>query len=742
MIPKFDRLSFFGLTLGAFATIGQIILMRETLALGGGNELLLGVSLAIWLAAVATGAAPAHLLSNPARGLHGVATVGGFLPVVEVLLARDHRWILGLGMGEQLSVGASVAVLAVCLAPPAMAVGYLFTAAARITSARTPGASSRLYGWEAVGALVSGLLFSLVLAGRVPHLPQLWIVAGGMGIGVVGLTDEGRRRRWLTIPAFLVCFVLPAFWLASHDSSSIEGSFDRQRQGGTVVAHGDSPYGRLVLAEMSGQLALYRDGRLDHAFPDPWNRRPPVHMALAQHPDPRKVLIIGGGIPDRLEAALEHHPARVVLTFLDPLTLEIETPFFGKETREAMEDPRVELVPDDGRHYVSSTAQRFDAIMVFAPPPVNGRDNRYHTREFYLEAREILEPGGVLSVLAPGSTNVMTDEASRAASITLATLRSVFREVIFVPGLEMSMHASATPGVVSDDPGVLADRVTGRLGEDAVFGRERLEADLDPSRLRKAREQLDLWPSSIDTDSRPLSYLANLQLWEQGLAAGRSTGGATITGLARRIPWIILALVLATWIVWRTARRKNAGAGDALFSIGTTGAAGMGLEVMVLYRYQSSSGVLYVGLALIVALFMAGLAAGVFAATVSGLLKTRRRGLAADGLMLVILIITPLILTNNLPSWSIALWSLVAGAATGVAFPVFVAVAGSRRSGGETRSVGLVEVADHFGAAFGALVTGIVWMPVLGVERTCLCFGLIKAASMAGQLLSTPRRAI
>jgi len=100
----------------------------------------------------------------------------------------------------------------------------------------------------------------------------------------------------------------------------------------------------------------------------------------------------------------------------------------------------------------------------------------------------------------------------------------------------------------------------------------------------------------------------------------------------------------------------------------------------------------------------------------------------------LLLLITGPVLTHalHLP-WLVAGWSGLAGVVTGAAFPVLL-VAAAGPGGDERRSAASIEGADHLGAAFGALVTGVIWLPVYGITATCLIFAVIKVASLVGQL--------
>ena len=89
--------------------------------------------------------------------------------------------------------------------------------------------------------------------------------------------------------------------------------------------------------------------------------------------------------------------------------------------------------------------------------------------------------------------------------------------------------------------------------------------------------------------------------------------------------------------------------------------------------------------------------------------------------------------------WLAVIWSVVAGAATGAAFPAFLAVVARERGADERASAAPIEAADHLGAAFGALVTGVVWLPAYGLMTTALLFAGLKLAALAGSIAAARR---
>ena len=112
---------------------------------------------------------------------------------------------------------------------------------------------------------------------------------------------------------------------------------------------------------------------------------------------------------------------------------------------------------------------------------------------------------------------------------------------------------------------------------------------------------------------------------------------------------------------------------DMLRLIATTGAAGMALEVLILYTFQANEGTLNARLAVLVAAFMAGLAVGAFLGRRYLARGRPRDGLVADAGVMAFLLLSAGGLTHFAMVLGVALlWSLVAGLVTGAAFPALL----------------------------------------------------------------------
>ncbi len=127
-----------------------------------------------------------------------------------------------------------------------------------------------------------------------------------------------------------------------------------------------------------------------------------VHPAAISHPQPRDVLVIGGGDGGSIEELLKHPSVqRVVLAELDGGVIEMARKHFQSVHRGALDDPRVEIRLGDGMARVRESESRFDLILLDLTDPVGPAEALY-TPPFYADCQRALNDGGAL-VLHIGS---------------------------------------------------------------------------------------------------------------------------------------------------------------------------------------------------------------------------------------------------------------------------------------------------------------------------------------------------
>ena len=106
-----------------------------------------------------------------------------------------------------------------------------------------------------------------------------------------------------------------------------------------------------------------------------------VHPALASHPRPKNVLIIGGGDGGALREVLKHPVRKAWLVEIDGQVIEACREHFPW-LRSTFRDPRAELVVEDGNIFIDKVRETFDVILVDSSDPV-GPSTVLHQEAFY-----------------------------------------------------------------------------------------------------------------------------------------------------------------------------------------------------------------------------------------------------------------------------------------------------------------------------------------------------------------------
>ncbi len=205
-----------------------------------------------------------------------------------------------------------------------------------------------------------------------------------------------------------------------------------------------------------------------------------VHPALIAHPEPRTVLIIGGGEGATLREVLRHRTVqRAVMVDIDGELVEICQKHLPEWHEGAFADPRAELVIADGWDYVAQAGPRFDVIIVDVCDVLEqGPALRLYTRRFYEMLRDRLNPGGLVAIQA---MELSTEEYKDHLEVRgeLARVFPLVRSyATYIPSFWSAWgFIVASAGA---DPGAL-DRVTvnARLAERALDGQPPLIDQLD-----------------------------------------------------------------------------------------------------------------------------------------------------------------------------------------------------------------------------------------------------------------------
>jgi spermidine synthase len=148
------------------------------------------------------------------------------------------------------------------------------------------------------------------------------------------------------------------------------------------------------------------------------------HLSALVHRKPRSVLIVGCGAGVTAGTFVLHPDIeRIVICEIESLVPQLASKHFGDENYHVLRDPRVEVIHDDGRHFLFTTREKFDIITSDPIHPwVKGAATLY-TKEYFEMCKQHLNPGGVVTQWVP-----LYESDNDTVKSEIATFFDVFPE--------------------------------------------------------------------------------------------------------------------------------------------------------------------------------------------------------------------------------------------------------------------------------------------------------------------------
>nr|BAC55523.1 spermidine synthase [Petunia x hybrida] len=125
-----------------------------------------------------------------------------------------------------------------------------------------------------------------------------------------------------------------------------------------------------------------------------------THLPLCSIPNPKKVLVIGGGDGGVLREVSRHSSIEQIdICEIDKMVVEVSKQFFP-DVAVGYEDPRVNLHIGDGVAFLKAVpAGTYDAVIVDSSDPI-GPAQELFEKPFFETVARALRPGGVVSTQA------------------------------------------------------------------------------------------------------------------------------------------------------------------------------------------------------------------------------------------------------------------------------------------------------------------------------------------------------
>ncbi|MGD0415412.1 MAG: fused MFS/spermidine synthase [Terriglobales bacterium] len=750
--------------------------MRELIVVFNGNEISVGMMLGTWLLWTAAGSSLGSRFVlgriNPRMAVAALECLLSVSLLPTVWAVRASKALFQTVPGELVGPVPMLLTSLICLSAFCILSGYLFVVATRLyaqtyaqKSAQTHGqergvslwvASNSAYLFEAAGSALGGILASVVLLRFLESFQIATVVALlNLCMATTLLLGAGRKRV-LAVVLIGICLAVPLLiYVAPALAISSQA---RVWRGFHLLESRNSIYGNLAVIETGNIRSIYDNGVILANVPDEAAAEEAVHYALLEHPAPRRILLIGGGANGSVVQVLKHPTVeRVDYVELDPTLIDMARQFFPAQSAPFITDPRVHIHYADGRLYLKTSRDQFDVIILDLPDPQTAQLNRFYTAEFFRSASEHLAPGGLLALQLRASEDYISPERAEFLRCIQRTLGEVFPHVLAIPGESIHFLGALRPGLLTDDPQVLIARLKARNLQTLYVREYFIPFRMMPDRMAQVRELLQPLPATpVNRDFEPIAYYFDLVLWSTQFKLGYSRWFQAAVHIAfTRIVAGVLAVLLGVAILLASvpARVRRARA-SAAYCMAATGFTLMALQIFLLLGFQSVYGYVYHQLAILIAMYMAGIALGSwvgirrarFSERSPSALPSPFRVMAATQFLLalsgpaLIFLIRMLSRISSGPATLVAAQfifpalAVSGGMLGGYQFPIATEIyLGKSPKASADTGVGVLYAIDLFGGCVGALLLSTYLIPVFGFSKTAW---LSAAVNLAPALLA------
>ena len=465
---------------GFTALAAEVVWTRQLSLLFGASVYTFSLILAIFLTGLAIGGAigsslarrtprPSIVLGWVQLGLAVAIAAGAWLIVNALPLFQPTKQFLPLVHGSPaLRIAFDALRCAVAMLPATILWGASFPLAIAATASlenrphrnANAGAVAAINALNTAGALAGAVVATLVL---IPHFgsqfAQQTLVVCAAVSGVIILLSPSPTHRlkakeigiaaaacMMTMASVLFVPDVPGHLIAFGRSVNSWQSIKRflyLAEGATTSV--------AVTEGVAGAKQFHIAGKVEASDMDVDMRleRMLGHLPALLHRNPKSVLIVGVGA-GVTAGALSIHPEveRIVICEIERVVPASARAYFGDENHRVFDDPRVELIFDDARHFLQTTSEKFDIITTDPIHPwVRGAATLY-SLEYLQIARDHLNPGGIVTQWVP-----LYETDLRSVKSEIATFAQVFPDTtLWNPDLLEEGYDLVALGRLSEQP--------------------------------------------------------------------------------------------------------------------------------------------------------------------------------------------------------------------------------------------------------------------------------------------------
>ncbi len=688
------------LLLGFTTIITQVILLREFISVFQGNELITGLILSSWMILTGIGAYLGRYNKYILRKntfLFYQLLLTGLLPIITVTLLDTLKNIVfepGIAISPFQITGSAV----ILLLPFCLFSGFSFTFfASAISRQQQQNKIDITYALEAAGSVAGGLLFSflLVYIFTTYQVLALLFLINAVVAFFYGKSIKNKQLRTFSLTLSILLYTASLFF---HPDIRIKSFlFPNQK----ITYLNDTPYGNLVVTRIAGQQNFYENNTLLFTTENTIANEEAVHYAMLQHPSPKRILLVSGGITGLAREIEKYHVDSIDYVEMNPWLIEVANRFTGNLASE-----KLTTIMQDARLYIKNSSQKYDVALINLPEPSTAQLNRYYTIEFFRELKSKLNKGGVISLGLPSTANYLSKEAIMVNSILFNTLHKVFKEIIIIQG-ERDYFIASDRNLQLD----IAHRVELRgLNNEYVNSYY-----IDDNSIEERNNYIlgNLQPDApVNFDFEPVAYFHQVGFW-------LSQFHVNTTLLS------VSAILLLFLMAYFLSRLNPVALG--MFTAGFTGSS---FEIIIIMAFQIIYGYVYHTIGIIISVFMAGLALGAIFRNRFIRNIHRRNYMLIQLMIAAFAFLLPLVILL-MKKYSIHTLAIQAGFVIlmlVIAFLVGIlfSMATILKKADFSKTAASIYSIDLAGSALGALFTAVLLIPIFGLITYSLVLGVLN----------------
>ncbi|MEL9940133.1 MAG: polyamine aminopropyltransferase [Ignisphaera sp.] len=207
-----------------------------------------------------------------------------------------------------------------------------------------------------------------------------------------------------------------------------------------------SPFQEIIVADVEDfGKALVLDGYLQSTTSDEFiYHESLVHPAMVLHPNPRRVLIIGGGEGATLREVLKHSTVEeAFMVDIDKDVVELAKEYLPEMHQGSFFDKRARVVIEDGKRFVEKEYEKgaqYDVVILDLTDPYSSDIAKdLYTKQFFDRINGILTENGVM-VTQAGSRFFYTQVYDNVANSIKSVFKYVAEYQVWIPSFGYSCN--------------------------------------------------------------------------------------------------------------------------------------------------------------------------------------------------------------------------------------------------------------------------------------------------------------